>query len=548
LSEAAVVCPQPLVADTAAEILRGGGNAVDAVVAGMAIQGVIDPLMCGLGGYGVMTLHEAATGLSTVIDFFPRAPLGVTEGHSDDVLMREFTYDYGFIVKGGHNEIGHRSIATPGTVAGMGRALEQFGTMPWSAALEPAATLAEDGFELTEAQQLSWYSDDGPDKPGGLVRLSYSDDGRAVYTDDGMPLLVGHRVRNPDLAGTLRHLMKHGPGDFYHGELCQTMIDDLTAHGSQLRAADFAAYEVSDHTPLTTSYRDTTLAFPGFPGGGVSILAAMNLLEVLQADGVADWPSTESVATVAQALHGALEDKYTYLAGSRDVPIPVEQLISREYARRRKLADARAVDDRTRAPADSEPASTTHIAVVDREGNAASATHTLASGSGVIVPGLGFMFNNFMHGYDPRPGKWNSLRPGATRPASMSPGLVFDGTGELIGVLGASGSTRIVSALVQVVSHLLDRRWEPVRAVAAPRINVQLDGSLQCEGRLPGSVIRGIEQSGRRVRRHLRNYDPYFGKAHVLWRTGGNAPWTGAADPRGDGGAALIMTEVEALS
>jgi gamma-glutamyltranspeptidase len=120
--------------------------------------------------------------------------------------------------------------------------------------------------------------------------------------------------------------------------------------------------------------------------------------------------------------------------------------------------------------------------------------------------------------------------------------LAFNRAGELIGVLGASGSTRIVTAIVQVVSHLLDRRWDPWHAVGAPRINVQLDGSVQCEGRIPMPVVRAIEESGRRVHRHLRNYDPYFGKAHVLWRTGAGDRWTGAADPRGDGGTAIVLS------
>ena len=215
MTGAAVVCPQPVVADSAVEILRQGGNAVDAVVAGMAMQGVVDPLMCGLGGYGVMTVHQAATGKNTVLDFFARAPLAAEEGQSGDVLVREFTYDYGFIVEGGHNEIGHRSVATPGTVAGMARALELFGSMPWRAVLEPAAVLAEDGFHVTEAQRVSWCSDEGPDKPGGLARMAYSENGRDLYTDNGQPLPLGHRIRNPDLAHTMRHLMRSGAHDFY---------------------------------------------------------------------------------------------------------------------------------------------------------------------------------------------------------------------------------------------------------------------------------------------------------------------------------------------
>jgi gamma-glutamyltranspeptidase/glutathione hydrolase len=543
LTGAAIVCPQPVVADTAAEILHQGGNAVDAVVAAMAMQGVVDPLMCGLGGYGVMTVHLAATGQNTVLDFFARAPRAAEEGAAGDALLREFTYDYGYIVEGGHNEIGHRSVALPGTVAGMARALERFGSMPWSTVLEPAAVLAENGFHITEAQRVSWYSDEGPDKPGGLARMAYSNAGRALYTDDGRPLPIGRRIHNGDLAATLRHLMCTGARDFYRGDLAETMVTDLTTHESLLRAADFAEYEVSEQPPLTTVYRGATLAFPGFPGGGLSILAALNLLEVLY-DDPPDWPTAAAITAVAEALQAALNDKFTYLAGSRDIPIPVEKLVSREYARQRALTPIAAATGPDGASAhllEAEPPSTTHIAVVDRDGNAAAATHTLASGSGVIPPGLGFMLNNFMHGYDPRPGKWNSLRPGATRPASMSPGLVFSDAGDLIGVLGASGSTRIVSSLVQVVSHLLDRQWDPWHAVGAPRINVQLNGSVQCEGRLPGPVVRAIEESGRRVHRHLRNYDPYFGKAHVLWRRDAQDRWTGAADPRGDGGTPIIM-------
>ncbi len=545
LTSAAVVCPQPVVADIAAEVLRQGGNAVDAMVAAIAAQGVVDPLMCGLGGYGVMTVHRAATRQNVVLDFFARAPLAVEEGGTSDALLREFSYDYGFIVEGGHNEIGHRSVATPGTVAGMARALELYGSMSWRAVLEPAVALAEDGFEVTEAQRISWYSHDGPDKPGGLERMAHSDDGRSLYTNDGEPLPLGHRLRNRDLAATLRHLMRSGAQDFYRGELAEAMVADFQAHGSALSTADFTSFAVSEAAPLTSVYRGATLAFPGFPGGGLSILAALNLLEVRRGDAIADWPTAAAISTVAEALQAALKDKSTYLAGHRDIPIPVDMLISPEYAKQRALVAAVPAADHDPISAhllETEPPSTTHIAVVDRNGNAAAATHTLASGSGVITPGLGFMFNNFMHGYDPRPGKWNSLRPGATRPASMSPGLVFDDAGALIGVLGASGSTRIVTALVQVVSHLLDRRWDPWHAVGAPRINVQLDGSVQCEGRIPGPVVHAVEASGRPVHRHLRNYDPYFGKAHVLWRPDASDDWTGAADPRGDGGTSIVIS------
>ncbi|MBB5786903.1 gamma-glutamyltransferase family protein [Jiangella mangrovi] len=532
-----VVCPQPLAAEAARDVLEAGGNAVDACVTAAVVQGVVDPLMCGFGGYGVMSVRTA-DGEVTTLDFFGRAPLAAVEGEHSDKLRSEFAYDYGFVLEGGENEIGYGSIATPGTVAGLATALERFGSLPWAGVLEPALGVATDGYLVTHANREQWTSADGPDKPGAQTRLLYSEPGRAMFAPDGDLVAVGSRIRNGDLAETLRRLMKAGAADFYTGEVGRAIAADLRAGGSALTEADLTAFVPEVSAPLRGSYRGYGIAVPPLPSGGFSVLQALNVLEVLFPDGLPDWLSADGVAGTADALVAAIGDKFTHLAGSRDTALPIDDLLSKEHARELAAAlRAGAADDEN----DTEPPSTTHVAVVDAAGNAAAVTHTLASGSGVFTPGLGFMYNNFLHGYDPRPGRWNSLRPGGTRPASMSPGFVTDAGGDLVGVFGATGSTRIVTSIVQVLSHLIDRSWDPHRAVSAPRINAQRDGRIQLEGRFPSDVVRSLTAAGRPVQQHLRNYDSYFGKAHVLWNAHG-AGWEGVADPRADGGTALVAT------
>jgi len=537
----AVVCPQPVVAEVALDVLAEGGNAVDAVVSGAMVQGVVDPLMCGPGGYGVMTVHEAGSGRTTVLDFFARAPLASVEGVSGGRLLSEFSQDYGYIVEGLANEVGYRSIATPGTVAGLGLACERFGTRPWSAALEPALAVARDGFTVTLQARAPWAEGDGPDKPGGATRMAFSETGRALYLDaDGAIVPTGHVVRNPDLAHTLERLAAAGPQDFYTGEIAAAIVADTAVGGSDLDAEDLRAFQVGVTEPVVGTYRGRRILLPGYPAGGPSVLQALGVLEVLAPGGPGDWVEGPGALALATALHAAILDKYEVFAGPRDQQVSVQEMLAPQ--RLQALAQRVAAQPAGAAAGshglDVEPASTTHLAVVDAQGNAAAVTHTLASGSGVITGGLGFMYNNFLHGFDPRAGRWNSLRPGATRPASMSPGLVLDGDGSVSAVVGATGSTRIVSSLVQVLSHLLDRGWDPVRAVSAPRVNAQRSGAVQLEGRFPDSALAHVRAAGREAVRHPRNYDPYFGKAHVLARTAGG--WDGAADPRGDGGIARV--------
>jgi gamma-glutamyltranspeptidase/glutathione hydrolase len=526
----------------AVDVLRSGGNAVDAAVSAAFVQGVTDPLMCGLGGYGVMLVHDAASRTETVVDFFSRAPAGVREGSYGKALLREFDYDYGYVLDDGSNEIGYQSIGIPGTVAGLALALERFGTIDWQAAVEHAARVADAGLAVTPAMHQHWQATEGPDKPATLDRLTASEGARAMFLRDGRPLRTGEVIDCTDYASTLRRLAAAGAADFYRGGIAAAISEDFAANGALVTGDDLAAYEPAIVTPLTGSYRGLGLVVPPFPSGGLTMLEALNVLELEFGGKLPEWPSTAAISAVARALGRAVQDKMRYLAGPREdgAEPPVEMLISKEHARRIHDGGPGPVTAApTLAGTDSEAADTTHIVVVDGAGNAVSLTHTLASGSGVITPGLGFMYNDFMHGFDPRPGRWNSLRPHATRPASNCPTFVKDDDGRLVAVAGATGSTRIVSSLVQVLSHFIDRGWDPDRVLSAARINCQRGSLIQMEARVASSEVAGLTAEGWRVERHLGNYEPYFGRAYLLCRNGDD-DWHGAADPRGGGGVVLV--------
>lgn len=527
-----VVCPQPVAAEAAAEVLRNGGNAVDALVAGALVQGVADPLMCGLGGYGIMLVHEAGGDRDHVLDFFSRAPGGVEEGNAGK-LLREFDYDYGFILEGDDNEVGYASIAIPGEVAGLSRALERFGTRSWAATLEPAIALADRGVPVTPSLRGYMAEPASSDKPSTLDRICTTEASRALFSRDGEVFAVGDRLDRTDLAATLRRLAKAGPRDFYEGSIAEEMVADLAANGSLIDAADLAGFAVVEADATRAPYRDVSLSVARFPSGGPTVVEALNLLE-LQGPVESDWLSAESVLPMSRALRLAIEDKYRFLAGERVGEFNDDILLDRAHA----AALLASTPDPVRDVRDDESRDTTHIAVIDRWGNAAALTHTLASGSGVVTPGLGFMYNNFMHGFDPRPGKWNSVRPHGTRPASMCPTMLYRDD-DLVAVVGAAGSTRIVSSIVQVVSHLVDRGWDPAAAVMAPRLNCQRNGLIQLEGRFPESVVTGVNDQGWTSRRSLHNYDSYFGRVMLLAQTA-NGGWAGAGDPRGDSGTALL--------
>ncbi|HZQ50361.1 MAG TPA: gamma-glutamyltransferase [Candidatus Dormibacteraeota bacterium] len=513
-----VVCPQPAAAEIALEVLKRGGNAVDAAVTCAFVQGVLDPQMCGIGGCGVMLIHHH-DGQDTLLEFYATAGSRAREDQWQDIYLREAADRYGYVLKGWVNDVGYQSVGVPGTVAGLNEALTRFGTISWADAIAPAIPFARDGFPVTGFMHGFWTTDYGPDVVASRDRIQATPEARRIYTKNGELYAVGERFVQADMARTYERLAERGAADFYTGEIAREIAADFERNGGFITLEDLANYRVQVSEPLRGTYRGLGVVAAGPPAGGLTLLQMLNYLEGFDL-AAAGWPSTEAARRLVEAMGWAVADREEHVADPRFTEVPTGRLADKAYA-----AAARAHDR----------SDTTQVCVVDDEGNAVSLTHTLGSSSGVVTPGLGFGYNDYMNCFDPRPGRPNSIVPGKTRVTMMTPTMVFD-HGELRICVGAPGGTKIVTGILQTVVNVVDHGMTPVEAVSAPRVDFQGD-VVQMESRIPFAVERGLQAHGYRVNRRTLNYDAYFSRPQVIVARGGRM--SGASDPRKDGGTAL---------
>jgi gamma-glutamyltranspeptidase/glutathione hydrolase len=516
-----IVCPQPDAAEAGRDVLRAGGNAVDAAVTAGLVQGVIDPMMCGIGGSGVMLLHLAPEGRQEVIEFYARAGGGVREDQWAHLFVREAADRYGYVLEGRVNDCGYESVGVPGTVAGLAEALRRHGTISWAEAIGPGLETARRGMRVSGNVNAFWVTDYGPDLVRGDRRIAWTEESRRIYTRDGELYGIGETIPNPDLARTYERLAAAGPDDFYRGEIAAAIAVDFARAGGSIRAEDLAAYRPRVVEPVEGSYRGRRLVVPGPPAGGMTLLQMLNYLEGFDLGG-AGWPSAEAARRRVEAMAWAMADREAHLADPLFAAVPVAELTAKEYA-----AAARGAHD---SP------TTTQVCVLDGTGSAVSLTHTLGSSSGVVTPGLGFTWNNYLNCFDPRPGRANSLSPGKTRVTMMVPTLAFE-DGRLEIVTGAPGGTRIVNGVLQTLLNLVDHGMTPLEAVCAPRVDYQ-GGSVQAEQRIPAEVAEALRAAGFAVERRPVSYDTFFSRVQLI-RVGEDGAVSGASDPRGDGGLPL---------
>jgi gamma-glutamyltranspeptidase / glutathione hydrolase len=517
---AIIVCPQPAAAEIGLDVMRRGGNAVDAAVTCAFVQGVIDPQMCGIGGCGVMLVHDAK-GHDVLLEFYGTAGSRAREDQWERLFLREAADRYGYVLEGWVNDVGYQSVCVPGTVAGLHEALARFGTISWAEAIEPSIGFARDGFPVSGYVHGYWTTDYGPDVVPNAQRIQTTPAAKAIYTRDGALYAIGETMVQADLARTLERLAAEGRDDFYRGEIADAIARDFEANGGFITRDDLAAYEVHVTEPIRGSYRGLQVVAAGPPAGGLTLLQMLNFLEGFDV-GAHGWPSTEAARLLVEAMGWAVADRELHVADPRFVRIPVEALADKKYA-----ATARQVV--------ADRADTTHVCAVDDGGNAVSLTHTLGSSSGVVTRGLGFGYNDYMNCFDPRPGRPNSVHPGKTRVTMMTPTMVFDGR-KLRVCVGAPGGTKIVTGILQTVVNVVDHGMTAVEAVSAPRVDFQGD-IVQAEARIPLAVTRGLEAHGYRVNRRTLNYDSYFSRPQVVVARDGR--FSGASDPRKDGGTAL---------
>src|SRR3989440_5747652 len=401
-----IVCPQPQAAEIGLDVMRRGGNAVDAAVTCAFVQGVLDPQMCGIGGCGAMLVHSPQSG-DALLEFYATAGSRAREDQWESIFVREAADRYGYVLDGWVNDVGYQSVAVPGTVAGLHEALTRFGTISWEEAIEPAIPLACDGFPVPGFVHGYWTMDYGPDVVPNAQRIQVTPAAKAIYTRDGKLFAIGDLLVQADLARTLERLAGEGPDVFYKGEIGDAIAADFASNGGFITKGDLESYTVNVTEPIRGTYRGLQVVAAGPPAGGLTLLQMLNFLQGfdLAAHG---WPSTGAARLLIEAMAWALADRQLHVADPRFVEIPIGALADKQYA----AAARQVVHDRP---------DTTHVCVVDEAGNAMSQFHKLGTASRRLTPGLGFGYNDYMNCFDPRPGRPNSIRPGKTRVTMMTP-------------------------------------------------------------------------------------------------------------------------------
>jgi gamma-glutamyltranspeptidase/glutathione hydrolase len=528
-ARAMITAPQPEAVEAGTAILRAGGNALDAVIACALAQGVVDPMMCGLGGLGVLHLLDPASGAHIVLDGLSVSPAACRENMWADRFEGDCPDGFGYIVRDNLNELGHSAVTAPGILRILGHAHAQHGRANWASLFEPAIGHAEEGWLVRPHVATMFYLDERAyGRRSYLDKLAFTEDGRRIYVrPDGTPKRLGERVLNPDLATTLRLIARDGAETLYTGELARRIADDMERHGGLLTLEDLAAYVPEVREPLRVDYRGRTIAVPPPPAGGIMIAEMLRILE--RFDLVALGHNTPAyIQVAAEAMKLAGRDKERHIGDPRFATPPLDRLLSDAYAE--ECAAAIRAGERTPLPrAGAEPKHTTTVSCVDADGMVVSLTHTLGLPSGVIPPGTGFMLNGGMNSYDPRPGRAASIGPGRRRFSTMSPSIVLEGEKPVV-TLGAPGGAWITIAITQVLLNLLDWGMGMQEAISAPRFSATSD-AIDISNRIPREVQREVEAMSYDVRRSPVSYP--FGGVHgiSMW----DGVLEGGADPQRDG-------------
>lgn len=495
-----VVTSHPLATEAALDVLRNGGNAVDAAVTAGFVLAVTQPRSGNIGGGGFMLYAPGDGGDVEAIDYRETAPAAATATMFQD--------EDGNVVPE-RSRFTHLAAGVPGTVAGFALALERHGTWPLKDTLAPAIRLAREGFlvpgRFTEGLEQArerlqrW--------PATL---------QTFYKEDGSPWQPGERFRQPELADTLERIAKQGIAGFYEGRTAELIVDEMQRHDGLITHEDLKNYQPQVRKPVHGRYRDHDIYSMSPPSsGGTHILQILNILEGFPLAGYGH-NSAASIHHMAEAMKLAYADRAEFMGDTDFVDVPLQGLTSKAYAdglrktidpdRARPATDIRAGD-----PENHESPETTHFSVVDRWGNAVSNTYTInfSYGSGITVAGAGFLLNNEMDDFSAKPGEPNAygliggeankVETGKRMLSSMSPTIVRrDGRNYL--VTGSPGGSRIITTTLQVLLNVIDHNMNIQSAVSVPRVHHQwLPDQISIEQGISPDTVRLLEAKGHKV-------------------------------------------------
>lgn len=530
-----VSAPEPEAVDAGTEILRAGGNAVDAAIACAFVQGVVDPPMSSVAGWGTMQIYAPDHHQHQCIDFYGTAPAAARPDMWANDLLGEARDGWGFLVKGQRNEIGYEAIATPGTLKGLSEAHERFGTIPWKDVLEPAIDLARRGYPIRPHLHRFLVGEASQGRVATKEKMSFSETGRQLwFREDGTSKPVGAIVKNPDLANTLEQIALHGAGIFYEGDIAAMIAEDIRTHGGLVTREDLKSYRTQWHAPVKSTYRGLKLTTNNPPGGGLVLIELLKILEQFNLAALGH-NTVDYLQTVAECMKCVTRDKDRFMGDPDFFQVPVGHFQDDEYAldvaERIKKGERFSV---TRL-SPKESLHTTHLSVMDENGMAVSTTHSLGMVSGAITKGLGFLYNGAMGIFDPRPGQPGSIAPGKRRFTAACPTIVFENNQPRI-VIGAPGGAHIVVSVAQALINILDFKMSLQEAVSAPRFSATSD-LIDVSNRIPRFVTRHLESKGYTIARSAISYA--FAEVHAVGRDG-EGRWVGGADPFADGMALAV--------
>lgn len=496
-----VAAGHPLTAEAGAAVLREGGNAVDAAVCAVLTSFAVESPLTGFGAGGHMMVHGAG-GETTLIDFFVAAPGldGITR--TTELVPVPVRFDAETIQT---FYVGPASCGVPGTAAGLAHALERFGTMPLSTLIEPGARWAREGAPVNHGQAyiLEILAPIHEHMPGT----------RELYVPGGRRLGEGDVFRFPELAEALERFAEEGAEPFYRGEVAAAIGDFVVGHGGMIGPGDLASYEAIERKPIDTLFRGSeVLTNPPPSSGGILISYCLGLLERL---GPHSGP--EQLVAAMEAANSRRDLAFAESLYEEGMEVGFLDPVGLDLAAADLLG------------------STTHISVLDAEGNCASVTCSNGSGSGVLVPGTGVILNNMLGEEDLNPAGFHLIAPGRRVPSMMAPTVVLR-DGEIVLALGSAGSNRIRSAILQTVVRVVEQGYPVAAAVEAPRLHFE-QGIVQAEPGIDPEALARIEARGVPVgRRPAINL--FFGGVQAVARDPASGELSGGGDPRRGGAVA----------
>jgi gamma-glutamyltranspeptidase/glutathione hydrolase len=522
-----VVSSNTIASEVGARVLQAGGNAVDAAIATGFALAVVHPTAGNIGGGGFMVIRFP-DGTATVLDFREKAPLAA---HPEMFLDENGEYSRDL------HHSSHLAVGVPGTVAGFAMAHEKYGTGDWARLVDPAVTLAGEGFPLSEALARSFERAvrSMEDYPASL----------ATFTKEGEPYVAGDLWLQADLSRTLTRIRDQGEDGFYAGETARLIAQEMERGGGMITEEDLALYQAVEREPIRGTFRGyDIISMPPPSSGGTALVEMLNILEGYDVAALGH-NTAEHLHLMAEAMRRAFRDRAMHMADPDFADPPLEELTSKEYAERLRsgIDPTRAsISDPSDVTLPAEGTETTHYSVVDADGMAVAVTYTLEAGYGskIVVPGAGFLLNNEMGDFNAGPGlttetgligtEPNLARPQQRMLSSMTPTIIAQ-DGGLVAVTGSPGGRTIINTVLQVVLNVLEFGMGIQEAVNSPRIHHQWlpDAMRMEEGGLSPEAQAALEAMGHTVQVRSRQ-----GTAHSIMIDPETGERIGAPDPRGD--------------